>query len=154
MGGVRDLMPFTHMLMLIGTVAITGVGIPAALSFRRAVRHAGLCLQGHRLSKAHSRPLKRAARWRRFAFVMGILAAVLTSFYSWRLIYLTFWGRSRAPEEVRKHPHAVPDAMMIPLVPLALGALWSPAWRFTATSPARSRRPVLEWRALYQRQPP
>ncbi|MEZ5928670.1 MAG: hypothetical protein R3C55_09360 [Parvularculaceae bacterium] len=54
---------------------------------------------------------------------MGLLAAIMTAFYSWRLIFLTFWGKSRAPEHVRKHPHAVPDTMMWPLVPLALGAL-------------------------------
>jgi NADH-quinone oxidoreductase subunit L len=58
-----------------------------------------------------------------FAFIMGLLAAVMTAFYSWRLIFLTFWGKSRAPEDVRKHPHAVPDTMMAPLLPLALGAL-------------------------------
>ena len=122
MGGVRDLMPFTHMLMIIGTIAITGVGIPGFYLFGAPFGTAGfvskdIVIEGAFAAAEAGRSLAF------FAFVMGILAAVLTSFYSWRLIFLTFWGRSRAPEEVRKHPHAVPDAMMIPLAPLAIGAL-------------------------------
>jgi len=122
MGGVRDLMPFTHMLMIIGTIAITGVGVPGFYLFGAPLGTAGFVSKDIVIEGAFAAAeAGRALAF--FAFAMGILAAVLTSFYSWRLIFLTFWGRSRAPEEVRKHPHAVPDAMMIPLAPLAIGAL-------------------------------
>lgn len=122
MGGVKDLMPFTHMLMLIGTLAITGVGLPSIYLFGAPFGLAGFVSKDVMIISAYEaalagRPLGG------FAMAIGVLAAAMTAFYSWRLIFLTFWGPSRAPEEVRKHPHAVPDAMMIPLVPLAIGAL-------------------------------
>ena len=122
MGGVRDLMPFTHMLMLIGTLAITGFGIPSYYLFGAPFGFAGFVSKDVMIISAYEaalagRPLAG------FAMAIGVLAAAMTAFYSWRLIFLTFWGRSRAPEEIRKHPHAVPDAMMIPLVPLAIGAI-------------------------------
>jgi len=122
MGGVRHLMPATHLLMVIGTIAITGVGLPTLHLFGAPFGTAGfvskdMILEGAFAAGAMGRTFGY------FAFTLGILAAMMTAFYSWRLIFLTFWGPSRAPEEVRKHPHAVPDAMMIPLIPLAIGAL-------------------------------
>lgn len=122
MGGVRDLMPFTHMLMVIGTLAITGFGLPSIYLFGAPFGFAGFVSKDVMIISAYEaalagRPLGS------FAMAIGVLAAAMTAFYSWRLIFLAFWGPSRAPEKVRKHPHAVPDAMMIPLVPLAIGAL-------------------------------
>ena len=122
MGGVKELMPFTHILMVIGTIAITGVGIPGFYLFGAPFGTAGFVSKDMVIEGAyHAGHMGRA--FGTFAFVMGLAAAVMTAFYSWRLIFLTFWGPSRAPAEVRKHPHAVPDTMMAPLVPLALGAL-------------------------------
>ena len=118
MGGVRELMPFTHILMVIGTISITGVGIPGFPTWGAS----GFVSKDAILESAWAAG-EAGKAFGYFAFVLGVLAAVMTAFYSWRLIFLTFWGPSRAPEHVRKHPHAVPDAMMIPLVPLALGAL-------------------------------
>ncbi len=122
MGGVRALMPFTHILMVIGTIAITGIGIPGLVLFGAPIGTAGfvskdMIIEGAFLAGEAGRAFGY------FAFTLGLLAAVMTAFYSWRLIFLTFWGPSRAPEAVRKHPHAVPDTMMAPLVPLAIGAL-------------------------------
>jgi len=122
MGGVRHLMPATHLLMVIGTIAITGVGIPGFYLFGAPFGTAGFVSKDMIIEGAFAAgEVGRAFGY--LAFTLGLLAAVMTAFYSWRLIFLTFWGPSRAPEEVRKHPHAVPDAMMIPLVPLAIGAL-------------------------------
>jgi len=122
MGGVRTLMPFTHLLMVIGTIAITGVGIPGLYLFGAPFGTAGFVSKDMIIEGAFAAgEAGRALGY--FAFTLGILAAVMTAFYSWRLIFLTFWGPSRAPEAVRKHPHAVPDAMMAPLIPLAIGAL-------------------------------
>jgi NADH-quinone oxidoreductase subunit L len=122
MGGVRHLMPFTHWLMVIGTIAITGVGIPGVMLFGAPFGAAGFVSKDVIIEGAFAAgEAGRALGY--FAFTLGILAAVMTAFYSWRLIFLTFWGPSRAPEHVRKHPHAVPDTMMAPLVLLAIGAL-------------------------------
>ncbi|MEM9015029.1 MAG: NADH-quinone oxidoreductase subunit L [Pseudomonadota bacterium] len=122
MGGVRELMPFTHLLMVIGTIAITGVGIPLVYLFGAPLGTAGFVSKDMIIEGAYAAG-EAGRTFGYFAFVMGLLAAAMTAFYSWRLIFLTFWGRSRAPEEVRKHPHAVPDTMMAPLIPLAFGAL-------------------------------
>jgi len=122
MGGVKDLLPFTHILMVIGTVAITGVGIPGLYLFGAPFGTAGFVSKDVILESAFAAG-EAGRAFGGFAFALGILAATMTAFYSWRLIFLTFWGKSRAPEHVRKHPHAVPDAMMAPLIPLAIGAL-------------------------------
>ena len=124
MGGVRNLMPFTHLLMVVGTIAITGVGIPGLSLFGAPFGTAGFVSKDMILESAFFAG-EAGKAFGYFAFTLGLLAAVMTAFYSWRLIFLTFWGPSRAPEHVRKHPHAVPDTMMAPLVPLAIGALFA-----------------------------
>ncbi|MEM9495049.1 MAG: NADH-quinone oxidoreductase subunit L [Pseudomonadota bacterium] len=122
MGGIRHLMPATHILMVIGTIAITGVGIPGYYLFGAPFGTAGFVSKDMVIEGAFAAgEVGRAFGY--VAFVSGLAAAVLTAFYSWRLIFLTFYGKSRAPEAVRKHPHAVPDTMMLPLIPLAIGAL-------------------------------
>ena len=122
MGGVKELMPFTHILMVVGTIAITGVGIPGFYLFGAPFGTAGFVSKDMIIEGAFAAG-EAGRAFGYFAFIMGLLAAVMTAFYSWRLIFLTFWGPSRAPEAVRKHPHAVPDTMMAPLIPLAIGAL-------------------------------
>ena len=54
--------------------------------------------------------------------VLGLFAAFLTAFYSWRLIIMTFHGTPRADHEVMHHVHESPQVMLWPLVVLALGA--------------------------------
>ncbi|MEM9840518.1 MAG: NADH-quinone oxidoreductase subunit L [Pseudomonadota bacterium] len=122
MGGLAGQMPATFACMMIGTLAITGVGIPLYYVYGTPAGLAGFVSKDVILETAFGaieggRALASAAFWG------GLLAAVLTGFYSWRLIFLTFAGQSRAKEEVRKHPHPVPNVMLFPLVPLALGAL-------------------------------
>ena len=58
-----------------------------------------------------------------YAFGLGILAAFLTAFYSWRLLFLTFHGKPRADEKVMAHVHEAPAVMWVPLVGLAIGAV-------------------------------
>jgi NADH-quinone oxidoreductase subunit L len=60
-----------------------------------------------------------------FAFWMGIAAALMTAFYSWRLIFLTFHGTSRADEKTLAHVHESPKSMTIPLAVLAVGAIFA-----------------------------
>ncbi|MEL6371329.1 MAG: NADH-quinone oxidoreductase subunit L [Pseudomonadota bacterium] len=122
MGGVKDLLPLTHIFMIVGTVAITGVGIPGLKLFGAPLGTAGFVSKDMIIESAFAAG-EAGRAYGYFAFVMGLVAAVFTAFYSWRLILLTFWGPSRAPEHVRKHPHEVPNAMLMTLAPLAVGAL-------------------------------
>lgn len=122
MGGVRHMMPMTHLLMVIGTVAITGVGVPFFYVFGAPLGTAGFVSKDVVIESAFA-AAEAGAPFAMYAFVMSLIAAVFTAFYSWRLIFLTFWGKPRASEEVRKHFHPPPNWMMVPLVPLAIGAL-------------------------------
>ena len=119
MGGVKSLLPLTHLLMVIGTIAITGVGIPGT-----KIGTAGFISKDMIIESAYAAGLAGKS-FGYYAFVLGILAAIMTAFYSWRLIFLTFWGPSRLPEKVKKHPHDVPNIMLWPLAPLAIGALFA-----------------------------
>jgi NADH-quinone oxidoreductase subunit L len=73
-------------MMVIGTLALTGVGIPVGYRLRR------LLLQG-RIIEA---PSRRTAASAAIAFWLLVAAACMTSFYSWRLIFMTFHGKPRA----------------------------------------------------------
>src|SRR5690606_28136254 len=82
-GGLRKKIPLTFWAMMIGTLAITGVGIP--------LTHYGFA--GF-LSK--DAVIESAFVGSTFAYVLLVIAACFTSFYSWRLMFLTFYGESRA----------------------------------------------------------
>jgi NADH-quinone oxidoreductase subunit L len=58
-----------------------------------------------------------------YGFWMTVIAAALTSFYSWRLIFLTFHGTTRVDHHTLKHVHESPGTMTVPLAVLALGSL-------------------------------
>ena len=108
-GGLRRSIPVTFWAMLLGTLAITGVGIPGILGLPQ-VGFAGF----------HSKDAIIEASWaagQSGTWFVGVLVALLTSFYSWRLMFLTFWGEARwgASEHVRDalhdaHGHGHDDA--------------------------------------------
>ena len=144
-GGLRKEIPVTFWVMLLGTLAITGVGIYGIGGF------AGY----------HSKDAILEAAWASgtvhgtIAFWLGAFAALLTSFYSWRLMFLTFWGKPRwgASEHIQHavhgdhdhpdeehgdssnddamppegtggyHPHESPLTMLVPICLLAVGAV-------------------------------
>jgi NADH-quinone oxidoreductase subunit L len=108
MGALRKAMPFTWAMMLIGTLSLTGFPFTAGFVSKDAIIEATYA--------AHS--------WvGNYAFVLTLTAAVLTSFYSWRLMFLAFEGRPREPKEVLEHVHEPPWTMGVPLIILALGSL-------------------------------
>jgi NADH-quinone oxidoreductase subunit L len=108
MGGLRKVLPFTWAMMLIGTLSLTGFPFTAGFVSKDAIIEATYA--------AHS--------WvGNYAFVLTLIAAVLTSFYSWRLMFLAFEGKPREPKEVLAHAHEPPWTMGVPLVILAFGAL-------------------------------
>ena len=144
-GGLRKKIPLTFWAMLIGTLAITGVGIPlTTLGF------AGFLSKDAVIESAF-------ASGNAYAFWLLVIAAMFTSFYSWRLMFLTFWGAPR-PQQVwdadaaahdaqahddhghdahahddhhhgglhaYEHAHESPPVMLVPLGVLALGAIFS-----------------------------
>jgi NADH-quinone oxidoreductase subunit L len=131
-GGLRKHIPLTFYAMLAGTLAITGVGILGVFGF------AGFYSKDAILEAAFARQSGAG----QFAFWAGVFAALLTSFYSWRLMFLTFWGRPRwiesehiqhalhkSPAQAGEdttggyHPHESPASMLIPLGVLTIGAV-------------------------------
>jgi NADH-quinone oxidoreductase subunit L len=108
MGGLRKVLPFTFIMMLIGTLSLTGFPFTAGFMSKDAIIEATYA--------AHTSVGN-------YAFVLTLVAAVLTSFYSWRLMFLVFEGKPREPKEVLAHAHEPPWTMGLPLILLALGAL-------------------------------
>ena len=111
-GGLRKKIPLTFWAMMIGTLAITGVGIP--------LTHIGFA--GF-LSK--DAVIESAFVGSSYAFWMLVIAAFMTSFYSWRLMFMTFFGTPRGDHHAHDHAHESPKVMLIPLGVLALGAVFS-----------------------------
>ena len=111
-GGLRRKIPYTFAAMLIGTLAITGVGIP--------LTHYGFA--GF-LSK--DAVIESAYVGSQYGFILLVLAAFMTSFYSWRLMFMTFFGKPRGDHHTYDHAHEAPKTMLIPLGVLALGAVFS-----------------------------
>jgi len=116
MGGLRKLIPATYWMMVIGTLALTGVGIPATV-----IGTAGFFSKDAIIETSFASHNAVAA----FAFILLVVAACFTSFYSWRLIFMTFHGEPRASHEVMHHVHESPPVMLVPLYVLAAGALFA-----------------------------
>jgi NADH-quinone oxidoreductase subunit L len=137
MGGVRKPMMFTWVMMLIGTLALIGFGIPGT-----DIGFAGFFSKDAIIESAFASD----AQFGPFAFWCSIAAALLTSFYSWRLMFMTFEGKYRpnphahhddhahdhthdhghaAPKDGRAPAHESPLVMLVPLVLLAVGAVFA-----------------------------
>ncbi len=114
MGGLRKLIPTTYWMMVIGTIALTGVGIPTTILGTAGFFSKDAIIEG---AFASHNPMAG------YAFIMLVVAAVFTSFYSWRLIFMTFHGKARASADVMHHVHESPPVMLVPLYILAVGAL-------------------------------
>ncbi|MCF3972422.1 NADH-quinone oxidoreductase subunit L [Paracoccus salsus] len=111
-GGLKDKIPLTFWAMLIGTLAITGVGIP--------LTHIGFA--GF-LSK--DAVIESAYAGNSYAFWLLVVSAAFTSFYSWRLMFMTFWGKPRGDHHAHDHAHESPRVMTVPLGVLAVGAVFA-----------------------------
>jgi len=107
MGGLKEKIPFTYWTMVIGTLALTGFPFTAGYFSKDAIIEAAF---------VGKNPFAL------YAFIMTTIAAALTAFYSWRLIYKTFHG---APHD-RHHfeaAHESPPVILVPLSALAVGSL-------------------------------
>ncbi|MBU8547073.1 MULTISPECIES: NADH-quinone oxidoreductase subunit L [Roseomonadaceae] len=108
MGGIWKKIPLTYVMMWVGSLALAGVPYFAGYYSKDMVLEVAYA--------AHSGAGM-------YAFAMGLLAAFLTAFYSWRLIILTFHGAPRADHHTMEHVHESPWTMMVPLLALSAGAV-------------------------------
>ena len=110
MGGLFSKMKVTAVLMWIGSLSLAGVPLFAGFFSKDIIlesafaAHTGMGL---------------------YAFWLGIAAALMTAFYSWRLLFLTFHGKTRADDRTFSEVHESPPIMIAPLLVLALGAIFS-----------------------------
>ncbi|MQX35085.1 NADH-quinone oxidoreductase subunit L [Roseospira navarrensis] len=110
MGGLWKHIPVTYVMMWIGSLALAGVPVFAGYYSKDMILESAFAA-GTGLGT--------------LAFVLGILAAAMTAFYSWRLLFMTFHGKPRANETVMAHVHESPVVMTAPLAALAVGAVFS-----------------------------
>ena len=108
MGGIYKMIPGTMFLMVIGTLGLTGFPYLAGYYSKDAIIEAAFMSNSEVAG---------------YAFAMTVVAALMTSFYSWRLIFMTFFGESRASKEVLSHVHESPWVMLAPLLALAAGTV-------------------------------
>ncbi|WP_223423353.1 NADH-quinone oxidoreductase subunit L [Tateyamaria pelophila] len=112
-GALRKKIPYTFAAMMIGTLAITGVGIPLT-----HIGFSGFLSKDAIIESAF-------AAGSGYGFWMLVIAAAMTSFYSWRLMFLTFYGEARGDKHTHDHAHESPLVMLIPLGVLALGSVFA-----------------------------
>ena len=152
MGGLAKLLPVTYAVMMIGTIAITGLGIPGIGGF------AGFYSKDIVIESAFAAAATDHSPMGLFAFFVGIFAAGLTAYYSWRLVFMTFHNKPVWKEEGAHHaddhataaqlethsepleddhahddhahghhgplkPHESPLVMLVPLLVLSVGAI-------------------------------
>jgi NADH-quinone oxidoreductase subunit L len=107
MGGLRTKIPFTYVTMVVGTLALTGFPLTAGYFSKDAIIEA---------ANASTNPAAF------YGYLMTLLAAGLTAFYSWRLVLKTFHGRPH-DEAHFEAAHESPRSMLIPLFVLAVGSI-------------------------------
>ncbi|NNE53511.1 MAG: NADH-quinone oxidoreductase subunit L [Sulfitobacter sp.] len=112
-GGLRKKIPYTFWAMMIGTLAITGVGIPLT-----HIGFAGFLSKDAIIESAWGAGSM-------YGFWLLVSAAAMTSFYSWRLMFLTFYGTPRGNKHTHEHAHESPATMLVPLGILAIGAIFA-----------------------------
>jgi NADH-quinone oxidoreductase subunit L len=101
MGGLKKKLPITFFTMLMGTLAISG--LPPFAGF---------------FSKDEI--LAHVYEHNKLLWIIGVLGALLTAFYMFRMMFLTFWGDFRGSKEQKDHLHESPASMTIPLIILAV----------------------------------
>lgn len=152
MGGLWKLLPITYAVMTIGTIAITGLGIPGVGGLAGFYSKDAIIESAFAAAESGHSPIGL------FAFFVGILAAGLTAYYSWRLVFMTFhnkpvWKDAQHDDHAHAHddhashaqiethsepdahddhhhhgplkPHESPWVMIVPLLVLSIGAVFA-----------------------------
>jgi NADH-quinone oxidoreductase subunit L len=130
MGGLRKHLPWTYRTMLIGTIAIAGVP-PFAGFFSKDEILWRAWSNGHPL-----------------IWFFLLLGAGMTSFYMFRLLFLTFWGKERMDEHTKRHLHESPKNVIYPLAVLAVlsavgGFVGLPGWTGLSNRFERFLEPII-----------
>ncbi|MFQ5437320.1 MAG: NADH-quinone oxidoreductase subunit L, partial [Paracoccaceae bacterium] len=120
-GALRRKIPVTFWAMIIGTLAITGVGLPASIARlgETPVGFAGFVSKDAIIESTFAAGTEVG----QFAFALLVLAAAMTAFYSWRLIFLTFFGAEKGDRHAHAHAKESPWTMTLPLAVLAIGSV-------------------------------
>ena len=139
MGGLRKAIPFTFAMMAVGTLSLTGFPLTAGLFSKDAIIE---------VANASTLPVARVSYW------LLVIAAFLTSFYSWRLMFMAFFGQPK-DEHAFEHAHESPPVMTGPLLVLATGALGagyffantfvSMATQVSGEARCSPRRAIISW---------
>jgi NADH-quinone oxidoreductase subunit L len=114
-GGLRKLMPHTHWTFLCGALALSAFPLFSGFWSKDEILGAALAASG----EGHPHRTLYLV-----VFVSGVVTAGLTSFYTFRGYFLTFWGEEKIPHEAGHHAHESPKVMTIPLMVLAVGAVF------------------------------
>ncbi len=104
MGALKKHLPHTHLTMLIGSLAISGIPFFSGFFSKDEILYSSIALPGG-VS---------------YLFLIGVLTAILTAFYTGRMMSLTFYGQKRYSHEVEHHLHESPALMTFPLYVLAI----------------------------------
>ncbi len=104
MGSLKKYLPHTHLTMLIGSLAISGIPFFSGFFSKDEILYSSIALPGG-IS---------------YLFVIGVLTACLTAFYTGRMMSLTFYGSERMSHDVKHHLHESPALMTFPLYVLAI----------------------------------
>jgi len=107
MGGLKKKLPWTHLTMLVGCVAIAGVPPLAGFFSKDEILWSAFKIGGY-------------GRW---VWLMGFAVAAMTAFYMFRLYHMTFSGTFRGTHEQEHHVHESPVSMVVPLQVLAVGSI-------------------------------
>ncbi len=120
-GNLRKKIPYTFWAMMIGTLSITGVGIPLT-----TIGFSGFISKDAIIESTFA----AGTGVGQYAFWMLVIAAAMTAFYSWRLMFMTFYGPEKGDKHAHEHAKESPWVMVIPLGVLALGATFAGViWR-------------------------
>jgi NADH-quinone oxidoreductase subunit L len=111
-GGLRKIMPVTHATFLCGAAALAGV--PLLSGFWSKDEILGGAFERGRTDGIYT-----------ILFVVGLITAGVTAFYTFRAYFRTFWGAERVPPEAGHHAHESPPVMTVPLMILAVGAVFA-----------------------------
>ena len=110
LGGLLNIMPVTYICMLIGSLALTGFPFLSGFYSKDMIietAYATYNIKGY------------------FAYWLGLITALLTSFYSLRLLYLAFWGSNNSSKKVLTNSHESNWLILIPLIILCIGSMFS-----------------------------
>ena len=135
MGGLGRFIPTTCAMMVVGSLALTGIPYFSGYYSKDAILetawsswmasssldpHTSLYVDGFSLFSLPAMNIWVPA----YGYILGLISVILTAFYTWRLLCLTFSGKSRASDLVMSHIHEAPFVMLFPVFVLAIGAIF------------------------------